>query len=229
MVCINCRNEHNYKFCPDCGEKSELQKITFSSLLNDGFTSITNMDQGFLFNIKNLIINPNKIVNDYINGKRKHIFNPVSFLIITITIYLIGESLFQNSVVKKNINSKIYAIGYETGIFIFHYIKYFWILSIIWLSLASKAIFSERNYAEHLAINSFVLGQSTLFGLFGYAIFRVPLIFNPFIYILITWMTYQIFKTEDNEMNTLFKSVASTFLFFIQLILITLLIGIIRS
>jgi hypothetical protein len=44
MECINCKNDQNYDFCPNCGEKSKTQKNTFSTILNEAFFTITNMD-----------------------------------------------------------------------------------------------------------------------------------------------------------------------------------------
>lgn len=229
MKCISCSNEHNEKFCPNCGQKSKVPIITFDSIFKDVFSTITNMDKGFLFNVKNLFLSPDKIVKDYLLGKRKDIFNPISFLMITITIYLIVDSLLQISGEKSEIVSKVYSVGYEAGKFIKSYSKYFWILSIIWLSISTKLIFKKYNYAEHLVINSFVMGQATFAGLVVFVIFRVPLLFNPIIYILIIWMTYQIFKTKHKDFMIFFQSVASTIFFFTQLALIAILIGVIRS
>ncbi len=229
MICINCKNEHSEKFCPNCGQKSEVQKITFRSILNDAFSTVTNMDKGLLFNVKSLLLNPEEIVNDYILGKRKHIFNPISFLIITISIYLIVDSLIVVPGQKQEIDSQIYSVGYEAGKFIKNNFKYFWILSIIWLSFSTRIIFRQYNYAEHLAVNSFVIGQATLAGLIGFVLFRQPLLFNPIIYIFITWMIYKIHKAQGKKLDVFFQSVAATLLFFIQLLLITVFIGIIGN
>ncbi len=229
MTCINCNNEHNSRFCPNCGESSSVPKITFSSIFNDGFSTITNMDKGFLFNVKNLFSNPNKTVTDYINGKRKNIFNPISFLIIAITIYLITDSLIEVNHEVSKTNSEVYSVGYEAGKFIKLYFKYFWILSIVWLSLSTKLIFGKYNFAEHLAINSFVIGQSTLVGLISFVITKTGLLFNPLVYISIIWMTIEIFRDKGKGLDAFLRSLGSTILFFIQLVVIVVLIGIIRS
>jgi len=105
MICITCEEEHSEKFCPNCGERSGVKKITLTSILEDAFSTITNMDKGFLFNIKNLVINPRKTTTDYIFGKRRGILNPIAFLIMSITIYLVIESfvgLGKAQVVKGN-------------------------------------------------------------------------------------------------------------------------------
>lgn len=235
MICINCGHEHNNKFCPECGEKVEVPKITFSSIFAEGFSRITNMDKGLLFNLKNLLLNPKRIVLDYINGKRKSIFNPISFLLICITFYLIGESLIHtNNVVDPNTiekmkTHKIYSVGFEAGKFIENYLKYFWILSVLWLSLATKLCFGRFSFAEHLAINSFIIGQTTLFGLIGYIALKAPLLFNPIIYILTSWMLYQIFNKKKKDLDAIILSISAVLLFFVQLFLLTISIGIVRS
>ena len=222
MICINCDYEHNGNFCSNCGEKANVPTITFSSILKDAFAKITNMDKGFFFNVKSLLLNPNKIITDYILGKRKNIFNPISFLLISITIYLIANSFITPSE-KSAIDSKAYSYGLEAGRFMKYYSKYFWILSIIWLSFATKLVFQKYNYAEHLTINSFIIGQATLIGLITKFRFHT-LLLNPIIYMVIIWMIFQMFKVEDHKYTSLFLSILTTILFFIQLVVIILLI-----
>lgn len=229
MKCINCENEHNGLFCPNCGEKSEVPKITLSSILNDGITTIISMDRGFLFLLKNLFLKPREIVNGYISGKRKYIYNPISYLLIAISIYLIGDSLIEVKREVQNTGSKFYSVGAEAGKFIKSYSKYFWILTIIWLSTSTKIVFGKFNFAEHLAINSFVIGQATLVGFLGFILYKLPLLMNPVIYLMIIWMIYQIYKSKENDFNTFLSACATAFLFFIQLGLLSILIGVIRS
>lgn len=229
MRCINCEFEHDNKFCPNCGESLEARKITFRHFFNEAFSTISNMDRGFLFNVKNLFLNPNRTVHDYINGKRKNIFNPLSFLIIAISVYLVIDSLFVTESVSDGMDTKLYSIGYEAGRFIALYYKYFWISSILWLSISTRLLFGKYNFAEHLAINSFVVGQSTLVGLISFLIFRNELIFDPLVYISIFWITYEIFKERKRDAGALVLVLLSMFLFFTQLVIILILIGVIRS
>ncbi len=229
MICINCQSEHTERYCPNCGQKSEIPEITFGSMFNAAFTTITNMDKGYLFNAKNLLLDPSKIVKDYIQGKRKNIFNPISFLIITVTLYLVAESFIDFSIAKINNDGRAFEMGYETGKFIKEYFKYFWIFSIIWLSLSTKLVFRRYNFAEHLAINSFVVGQATLIGLIIFVIFKLPLLFNPFLYIIIAWITYEIYKSKPKDIEVFLQSFTAILIFFILMILVTVLIGITRN
>lgn len=229
MACINCDNEHSEKFCPNCGEKAGVPKITFSSLFTNFFSTLTNMDKGFLFNLKNLFLNPHQIINDYIGGKRKNIFNPISYLFIAVTIYLLVDSFLHVSTDSTRMDNKMYSIGYEAGKFIQNYFKYFWILSVFWLSIPTKLFFPKFNFVEHLAINSFVIGQATLVGTVLFAVFKISLTLNPVIYCFIIWMLYQVYKNKGVKSNIIFQAIAAVFLFFIELFLFALLIGWIRS
>lgn len=143
MICINSNNEHGEKFCPNCGEKSNVPKITFKTILSSLFSTITYMDKGFLFNVKNLFLNPSKTINDFIKGRRKTIFNPISFLIISISIYLIGESLigFSGEAKGNMKNSDLYSVGKEAGRF-----------TVLFLSIISVVVFSVESFVIAILI-----------------------------------------------------------------------------
>ena len=203
-------------------------KITFTSIIEDAFSSITNMDKGFLYNIKKLILNPQKITTDYILGKRKGILNPVSFLIFSITIYLIIITYFK---VPKEFVEDTYLTKtemHEIGLFIRTNLKFFWILTIIPLGLSLKLIYSKYNYLEHLAISSFIIGQATLVGVISHLIFKFPLIFDPIVYLIIFWLVGKIFWNKEDKTESILLSSTILILFIIQLIVIVIIIGLIK-
>lgn len=235
MICISCNTEHNSNFCPNCGEKSGTKKITFNTILQSALSTVTNMDKGFLYNIKTLSLNPKKISADYINGKRKGILNPISFLIISISIYLILETIFKLPIEqiqnkdRSALSSKGYDIGRAGGKIIFNYFKYFWILSVLFLANVTKLFFGKYNYIEHIAINAFVIGQATLISIIGFFVFKLPLPFNPILYLAMFLLIYFIFKPEKNNLLSLLLSFAGILLFIIQLFIVGIIIGIIMT
>jgi hypothetical protein len=235
MICISCKHEHQEKFCPNCGEKSDVKKITFTSIIENAFSTITNMDKGFLFNIKALITNPAKITNDFILGKRKGILNPISFLIISISIYLIVESFFKipNDQLEPIVNSEGYSKGYiygrTTGKLIYIYLKYFLIFSIFLLGNSTKIIFNKYNYLEHISISSFIIGLAVLLSTITYLIFRIPILFNPILYIVIFMMVYSVFTAGERKFDSSLSSFSALILFIIQLIIVILIAGLIMA
>ena len=82
MKCISCELNHNEQYCPNCGERNGVERITISTILGSTFSTITNMDKGFLFNLKSLFLKPRKITTDYISGKRKGILKSHSHISI---------------------------------------------------------------------------------------------------------------------------------------------------
>ena len=224
MICVSCQHEHDENFCPNCGERNGIKKITLASLIEDSLTSLTDMDKGFLFNIKSLISKPQKIAEGYISGKRKGILNPISFLIVSISIYLIVIAIFKIPKDLSEINripeTTYEKLGYVLGKFIRGNLKFFWIFSIVPLGLSLKLIFKRFNYWEHLAIGSFVIGQATLIAIVSYLVFRFPLIFDPVVYLAILWLIFKIYKDENNKKDIYILSFSALFLFIILLILI---------
>ncbi len=232
MKCINCNLKHHEKYCPNCGEKNGIKKLTLSSIIEDSISSITNMDKGFLFNIKALFLYPSKITIGYVLGKRKGILNPVSFLFLSITLYIIIINFFKipKELVDENSISKYRGekIGNYAGLFIRTYLKYFWILCIIPLGISLKLFFNKYNFIEHLAFSSFIIGQATLIGILSYIAFKIPLIFDPFVYLTILCLVYRIFKENKDKFVAISIATAVLILFIAQLIIIMLAIGLIR-
>ena len=232
MNCISCNLEHKEKYCPNCGERSGVKKITLSSIVEDSFSSITNMDKGFLFNIRSLLLHPRKITIDYVSGKRKGIFNPISFLILSITIYIVVITFFKvpKELVEENnlAKSQLEKAGNDVGLFLRTYLKYFWILSIIPLGISLKLFFRKYNFIEHLAISSFIIGQATLIGILSYLVFRFPLILDPVVYLAILWLVYKIFRNNSDRIEAVLISTIALILFAIQLILIIGAIGVMK-
>lgn len=228
MNCVSCNNEHDENYCPNCGEKNGIKRITLASITEDIFSSI-NMHKGLLFNIKSLIVSPKKIVTDYIRGKRKGIFNPVSYLIFSISIYLIVLAIFKTPKEINEINnlpkSALHKAGIEVGLFIRTNLKYFWVLSIIPLAISLKLIFKKYNYLEYLVISSFIIGQATFVGVISYTFLKLPLIFDPIVFFIILWLVNEILKDPKEKILSFLLSIITLFLFIIQLFLIALTIG----
>jgi hypothetical protein len=232
MICISCKTEYVSNFCPNCGEKAGIKKLTFNSIIENTFSTITNMDKGFLYNVKMLLVNPKKFTIDYILGKRKGILNPISFLIISISFYLILEVIFKlpNAQIENADRSTFSEMGYKIGAaastIINEYFKYFWIFTILLLANATKISFGKYSYIEHIAISSFIIGQATLFGIIAFLIFKITLFLNPILYLSIVILTYVIFNQGKNRFDSLLLSFLVMILFIIQLFLVILITGI---
>ncbi len=227
MACINCKTHFEGQFCPSCGEKKDIQRITFGSIVENVFSGFVNMDKGLLFNIKNLTLNPQKTILQYINGKRRYVLSPISYAIITISIYIIITTLLKKTpdqlaesaarLSKLEQLNQYEQMGYKTGGVLIDKIKYFWLIQTIYLSFFSKLFFQRFNFFEHLAINSFIVGHATIVAIIVKIIFRGEIIvFNFLVFFYMIFLMYKVFAKENNKFET--ASMASLIVLFSYLL-----------
>lgn len=90
IECKNCKKHAEGNYCKHCGQKTSVKRIEIKWLLHDLPHAVWHMDKGFLFNIKELFKRPGYAILDYINGKRKSYYHPLSYLLVLIgIIYLV--------------------------------------------------------------------------------------------------------------------------------------------
>ena len=88
--CKNCRAQSDNKYCPNCGQKTNISRITLGGLLHDLPHAIFHIDRGILYNLIQLFKRPGPAINEYLEGKRKPFFHPASFLVIALVLnYLV--------------------------------------------------------------------------------------------------------------------------------------------
>lgn len=170
--CKNCGLSVNRNFCSHCGQKSSVSRIDLSTVLQEISESVFQMNRGFFFTMRELSLRPGKALNEFVNGMRKNHFKPIAYLLILSTVYfLITEITDQNTFFYEIVD------GWMKGITLKDSIEYSrvseWIMSnyayttlflLPVFSLASYISFrkSNKNYLEHLVINSYITGQQAL-------------------------------------------------------------------
>lgn len=77
--CLNCSTIFSGNYCPVCGQKATVKRLTAVGILVDVFTFFTNMEDGFLYTSWNFLIKPGTSSIQYLTGKRKDYQKPVSF------------------------------------------------------------------------------------------------------------------------------------------------------
>jgi hypothetical protein len=83
MICNNCGNNNEGKYCNQCGQKLGIGKITMHDLWHDAWHGITHTDKGVLRLLKDLTIHPRAVYENYFKGKRKTYFSPVIFFLLS--------------------------------------------------------------------------------------------------------------------------------------------------
>ncbi|GAB5408884.1 MAG: hypothetical protein BalsKO_12490 [Balneolaceae bacterium] len=229
QICISCDYQHTERYCPNCGEISNLRKITFKAVFREAFSTFTNMDKGFLYNLRGLTFNPKTFIQGYLSGKRRGIFNPISYLIISISLYLILENIFPiyapNMPSDATQDTIIYKIGYQAGKIITEYFKFFWIMSVFFLAAPTALLYRKRNFAEHVTVAAFLIGHSTLLVAFLTPLLKLPLIFNYVLYSFILILHFRFYLNLDDKAGSFMVSFLVALIFFVELFLFAIFLG----
>ncbi len=224
MECVSCGQEFSGTFCPNCGEKGGDRRLTAQTIVGSTFSSLLNMDKGLLYNLKHLTIAPRQMVRQYLSGKRRGIFNPVSYSILTISLYLVVESQLGTSSITVDPGSiqktESFSTGYAVGKFMRQSLKYFWLFYILMLSAGTKIFFQQFNFVEHLAANSFIVGHATLVAIILFPVLPIQIMLNPVVYLTIWVLVMVVFGEPDEKWRSALVSVAAVIISFILFFLI---------
>jgi hypothetical protein len=94
--CLNCHHSFKGKFCPNCGQKASVKRLTAAELLKDIIHFLTHLESGFLFTTWSFLIRPGIASLEYIAGKRKEYQTPVSYFLIWTGLYILIHNAIIN-------------------------------------------------------------------------------------------------------------------------------------
>jgi hypothetical protein len=227
--CKNCGADLTGNFCSNCGQTANVHRVTFKHFLHEFFHAFTHTDKGILLLMKELVIRPGYVVREYLDGKRKKYFNPLTFLIILSSLYayfgkMSGyyEALSNgNRYTGRGAGTYTEAMGImnEQGKIVSLF------LMPVLISLFTRLFFykSKNNLAENLVLNSMVLGQvylgMILIFIPVYVVFPgIPMVINnaAFHLVMLVYLTVayrQFFK--NNVFVTALKALLINILFIV--------------
>ena len=185
MNCKNCERKVDGEFCGYCGQNSKVGRINAANFVSELSTSVFQINRGFFFTLKELSVRPGESINEYLNGRRKRHFKPIAYVLTLATLYfLITQSAEKNTWIDDLITGWAYgATGQEKEAEISGTTKWFaenyaysTLLLLPVFSLASYLSFLkfDKNYLEHLVINSYITGHQAII----YSVFALVGIFS---------------------------------------------------
>ncbi len=242
ITCKNCGNHYRGLFCNECGQKNITERNTVKHFLEIAFNSF-DLNRGVIFTAVSLFKNPGKLINDYISGKTKPYYNPLSYLLIIASIYallMIGFNIFDTSFEEMSEilghDEKQTQFQSEINVYIKKYLSFISVLILPFYSLLSRWVLKKfkLNYAEHLVLNTYFIAQYLLiftllilvFVLFPSIIkFAMPM----GLIVFVAYFTYgikSVFNTSiiRSLLSTLATFVGGMTLFYIFLLIVTILV-----
>lgn len=205
--CINCGSDTTSRFCADCGQRTDVKRITLREGWNDFWARVYGFDGMFPNTLRDLTTRPGKASQLFIDGNRIKYYGPVGYFFLMITlIYLVGSivdvsmiDLMKSTGGSANLNSPKVGSGQEKFmetmlIFISENLKSITFLYIPVQALASRYLFfrkSSLNYFEHMVLPFYSHGHTAwisiisilLFGLFGFFLPPILYLMLPILYV----------------------------------------------
>jgi hypothetical protein len=225
-TCKNCGATLTGNFCANCGQTAHIHRVTFKHFLHEFFHAFTHTDKGILLLMKELMKRPGYVAEEYLEGKRKKYFNPLTFLIILSSLFALAshfsgyyEALsYQNPQRMHPMHKETLELMYESGRTINLFLMPVLISCFSWLFFRKR----KNNFAENLVLNSFVMGQIYIIMIVifipGFLLFpsTVQINNNVFHVLMLVYLTvayHQFFK--NNIFLSALKSILITLLFIV--------------
>jgi hypothetical protein len=223
MICKNCGNIAKGNYCSRCGQKAYFDRLNFSYLFREVTGSVFQLQNGFFFTFIEMFLAPGKSINEYLDGKRKKYFKPISYVLVLSTVYFlvtmainertwIGDFLagWYEGIREKNAVVQMALIWFSENY------AYTTLLVLPIFSFASYLSFLKfnKNYIEHIVINSFITGQQAVlysfFAVVGFIVDNTLLVIAPFVLSVFynIFVYYKIFNKGNRLMNIL-RSIAT--------------------
>jgi len=164
-VCLNCGSIVNTNFCPNCGQKKGVEKLTWRSFVVEIFHFFAHIEKGFLNTTWLLLIRPAKVIGEYLAGKRKKYFKPLSLYLVWVAFHVLIYQLVVGWMHYENLRtSNVLFSGGEAGTYIAKHTNLFGLLLLPILSFFSWLIVSrpKLNYIENLVTLIYIFATSEM-------------------------------------------------------------------
>jgi len=178
MLYQNCPNCHTAlqgkpNFCPNCSQKQPMHRITLGHFFHEVFHAFTHTDKGIFHLLKGLATKPGTVAREYVEGRRKKYFNPFTFFLIVMGLFVFSNTFFRNIPEHTDPNPAVLArIPTEAGkqqyitvmervnkssVFFNRHGNIVAMIAVPFMALLTWLFYRRRkyNYAEHLT--AFVL------------------------------------------------------------------------
>src|SRR5688572_4844803 len=93
MQCINCSTESDGKYCPTCGQRMTVKRISFREGFYDFGARIYGFDSQFPRTLRDLTIRPGVAAKRFIEGNRAMYYGPVGYYFLMITVMFLVASI----------------------------------------------------------------------------------------------------------------------------------------
>lgn len=159
QTCNNCNNLFNTTYCPACGQKADVGRLTIHSLVHELWHGFTHTDKGVLKLWTDLLVRPGTAYHNYFRGKRKSYFSPVVFFLLSFGLYIFFDQKVFDYQDHINFVRTGHLYNNEVGRYMQEQLKYIALTLLPFQSFLTLAFYYKRaNLAECIVFWLFCVG-----------------------------------------------------------------------
>ena len=160
--CITCGAGRAGPFCSHCGQRARDGRLTVRGVVTQTFTSIVDLDRGFLHTAVGLFRDPGRVVGDFVAGRTVNYTHPARYFVMLVAAVVLVFTRLKYadvSLVTMDLPE-----AERMNAWIAAHMNLFMAVTIPFSAGASRWIFRKAgmNYAEHLVFNLYVYGQQSV-------------------------------------------------------------------
>ncbi|CAM1343976.1 DUF3667 domain-containing protein [Tenacibaculum amylolyticum] len=166
--CKNCGTEVTGNYCSHCGQRTTVDQVTFKEAFHDFYSALFSIDGPFVNTLKLLFVNPGKLFRDFLYGKRKKYYKPISFFILTTVVFVLIRTLFNSDpmagMAKVDLNSEeLNTLSYKAGKFMSNNINNILFVFVFTCAMFLKLFFYKKyRFIEFLVVSFYLLSFYTI-------------------------------------------------------------------
>lgn len=175
IKCKNCGCDCASNYCPDCGQSVTVKRLENKSFFIGLASGISRINRGFLYTAWQLLINPWKVIRDYIQCRRVKYVAPVSMLIVVcfLNAFVAGLMSTDSQSVTSDIDATNIPVTYKILMAVIQFLTnnmlarnltiYLPAMLSIWI-VYRKAGAKRYNLAEYFAAMIYMTSAFLIFG-----------------------------------------------------------------
>jgi len=230
MNCKNCQTPQrtDYNYCPACGAKVVVKRLTFKNLTYDISERYFNLDNTFIRTVVQLCIRPEEVIDAYVQGVRRRFLNPISHIGIALTLSGLLMFIMQKVLTSDMFNTYGGQLSEEASnkLFdtIFDYTSLLFVLYIPVFAIAGYITFNRKEYllSEYIIAYIYIMAQ---WSIVIFPISLITLLVEPSAYmslsfpLLFTMILYCVFVMQRIHSYTTSAMILRSFVFFLLVVL----------
>lgn len=236
--CKNCQHLYTGQYCNVCGQAADTHKINLHYMWHDIQHGLFHVDKGILYSFKELYTRPGHTIREFIDGKRVKHFKPLSLVIVLATMYGFMYHYFNISVIPEvdfSENPEEKSVIEKLNLWLSMHLSLTHVVLIPVYALFSYLFFRKQgyNYAEHLILNAYSIGQRLFFMIASFPItyylssthhLKLFIRIQFFIEMALMIWVYMQFFNKLSKWRSFFTSLLCTMVFFSFLLLLIIII-----